>query len=270
MAKASYYATIPAPVRYCKEIEPHAKLLYAEITALSEQEGCCWATNAHFAELYDVDLRTIRRWLESLKKMKFIAIDADEKGDRRIWISPGIKKVFMEDKNVRGGGQKCPPSHIDINVYKENNSAANALSNFLLEKIKQQKPNFTKGVTPKWIKDAEKLLKLRTEPELKKIIDWIFNSSFWSTVILSMDSLVKNLDKIEIQMVKPVSGNSHVTEWRLKLASIVKNVPGVDMDETSIVFPGGNGYNPIKFSQPDAKVRILKALKDRKISTEGL
>jgi hypothetical protein len=37
--KAGLFAVIPSCVRYCKDLEPNAKLLYAEITALSDSEG---------------------------------------------------------------------------------------------------------------------------------------------------------------------------------------------------------------------------------------
>ena len=55
----NYYAIIPANVRYDKTLRPNAKLLYGEITALSNTEGYCWATNSYFANLYDVESASI-------------------------------------------------------------------------------------------------------------------------------------------------------------------------------------------------------------------
>ena len=270
MPKAAFYATIPAPVRYCKELEPNAKLLYGEITALSEQEGYCWAENTHFAELYDVDIRTIQRWLQSLKKLKFISIDADEKGSRRIWISPEIKKVFTHDKNVIGARQKCHPPYIDINVYKEDNTAASQLSDFFLQKIKSNKPDFTKGVSPKWIKDFEKLLKIRSVDELKKIINWIFESSFWSTVVLSTTSLIKNLDQIELQLNKPKQHTQEKEKWLDLLKTRVTNRRDINFGPEGIAFTGGQSYFLVKFTDHGFKDQVLSRLRKMGIDVSGL
>ena len=62
----SYYAVIPANVRYDKNVCPNAKLLYGEITALCNQRGYCWANNYYFAELYNVSKTSISKWISQL------------------------------------------------------------------------------------------------------------------------------------------------------------------------------------------------------------
>jgi len=73
--KPSYYAIIPANVRYCESLSPNEKLLYGEITALSNKEGYCWASNGYFAKLYAVSKRSITRWLEKLNSEGFITVE---------------------------------------------------------------------------------------------------------------------------------------------------------------------------------------------------
>jgi len=68
----NYYAIIPANVRYSEHLTGNAKLLYGEITALANQTGYCWATNAYFAKLYHVSSQSIISWLNSLEKSGFI------------------------------------------------------------------------------------------------------------------------------------------------------------------------------------------------------
>ncbi len=105
----SYYAVIPANVRYCKDIEPNAKLLYGEISALCNKEGYCWANNRYFADLYGVEIRTIKMWLESLKAHNFI--ECRTEGNRfnplrKIYLTHGVQKVLTEGKKRHGGGKK--------------------------------------------------------------------------------------------------------------------------------------------------------------------
>lgn len=67
----NYWAIIPAHVRY-SDITPNAKLLYAEITALSNVKGYCFASSNYFAELYKTTTRSIQNWLKELEDKKFI------------------------------------------------------------------------------------------------------------------------------------------------------------------------------------------------------
>lgn len=79
--KPSYYAIIPAEVRY-SDLKPNAKLLYGEITALSNKEGYCFATNRYFAELYGVTKNTISLWVSQLNKKGFISVNLIKKGEQ--------------------------------------------------------------------------------------------------------------------------------------------------------------------------------------------
>jgi len=71
--KPSYYAIIPANVRY-SDLKPNAKLLYGEITALSNKHGYCFASNNYFANLYNVNKNTISSWITDLKNKGFIEV----------------------------------------------------------------------------------------------------------------------------------------------------------------------------------------------------
>ena len=102
----NYYAHIPAPVLLCKELEPNAKILVAHIAALSRQQGFCWASNKYLADLFDVDTRTVQRWIEALRDKGFIQVDLERQGirtTRKLWIR-GPKEIHTER-------QKCHPQH---------------------------------------------------------------------------------------------------------------------------------------------------------------
>lgn len=96
-SQPSYYAVIPANVRYAK-IPPNAKLLYGEITALCNKEGYCWASNQYLADLYGVTIRVVQMWLEKLREKNFISIT--QTGEKRqIFITEGMKKIaYPHDK----------------------------------------------------------------------------------------------------------------------------------------------------------------------------
>jgi hypothetical protein len=72
MNKPTYYAVIPAEVRYSKNLTPNAKLLYAEITALCNMNGKCTASTEYFCKLYEVSRISIQKWLKILEDNNYI------------------------------------------------------------------------------------------------------------------------------------------------------------------------------------------------------
>tara|TARA_R100000655_G_scaffold51305_1_gene88999 strand:+ start:21047 stop:21805 length:759 start_codon:yes stop_codon:yes gene_type:complete len=93
----SYYAIIPAEVRYSTDISSSSKLLYAEITALCNKEGFCWASNSYFAELYKVSRGTISKWIKQLEENLFVRVVYmhNEKGK-----NIDMRKIYLIKENT--------------------------------------------------------------------------------------------------------------------------------------------------------------------------
>ena len=89
--QSNYYAIIPAYIRYNKELKFAERLLYGEITALSNKQGYCFASNRYFANLYDVSMSTISRWISHLVELNSLHVEVirNEKKEiveRRIYV----------------------------------------------------------------------------------------------------------------------------------------------------------------------------------------
>lgn len=87
--KPSYYAIIPANVRY-SNLKPNTKLLYGEITALASKEGYCFASNRYFADLYNVTKNTISSWISDLNNAGFVSVQLIKEGNQVIERRIGI------------------------------------------------------------------------------------------------------------------------------------------------------------------------------------
>lgn len=70
----SYYGFITAEVRYDADLTGDEKILYAEITALSNKHGYCYASNDYFAKLFSVTDVTVSRRLKKLKDKGYLKI----------------------------------------------------------------------------------------------------------------------------------------------------------------------------------------------------
>jgi hypothetical protein len=96
MEKPSYFAILTANVRYDKTLKPLARLLYAEITALCNKEGYCWAGNQYFADLYEVDKNTVSGWIGQLKTRGYITVQLEYK--------EGTKQILNRYIRINGEG----------------------------------------------------------------------------------------------------------------------------------------------------------------------
>lgn len=117
----SYYAIIPAVVRYDKKIQPNAKLLYGEITALSNEKGYCWASDNYFKNLYGVSKTTIQNWLKSLEENNYIKRDVVYKEGSKEILNRYIRIIAYPIQENLGRG-------IQENL-RDNNTSFNNTNN---------------------------------------------------------------------------------------------------------------------------------------------
>lgn len=153
MEQSNYYAILPASVRYDKNLSINAKLLYAEITSLSNKEGYCWATNEYFSNLYNNSDRTIQRWLKELVDKNYITIeiitnryeDGTVKKSRKIYI------INQDDKNVINQHDKFVADQHDINVAYNNINNTNNINiyKYIVDYLNEKTNSKYKHTTPK-------------------------------------------------------------------------------------------------------------------------
>ena len=131
MEKPNYYSYIPAHVRYA-DITPNAKLLYAEITALLQMNGVCFASNQYFSKLYGKNKVTISRWVSELKRNGFIKISFTYK--------EGTKEIANRYIQICYEGISKNDKEVLAKMLKNNNTINNNNITYSNKKVRFKKP----------------------------------------------------------------------------------------------------------------------------------
>lgn len=168
MENPNYYAVIPAKVRYDEKLKPNEKLLYGEISALSNRYGECWASNNYFASLYKVDPSTISKWVNGLEScnyvtLKYIYKENSKAVEKRIIqlneVLPNINRVLPKEQG--GYCQKAKENITSINKEEEEKEnikeKVEKTKNGFGDVIKFYEENMTL-ITPTVSEDIEKYL----------------------------------------------------------------------------------------------------------------
>lgn len=162
-SRGAYNAVLPADVRYDDELKPNAKILYAEITALCDSRGYCWATNGYFAKLYNVTEATVSRWVSQLDSKGYIRCEMVPTStgiERRIYAGIFIVTRGEVDKKVKTPLDKKRKTGLDKNV---NTPKGNIFNSFNDENLSLP-PKAPQGAAP----PGEK----RRSREIKPAPDW--------------------------------------------------------------------------------------------------
>ena len=142
----NYYAIIPATVRYCRELSAQEKLLYGEITALSNLKGYCWATNNYFARVYSLSKSAISHQISNLAKHGFITVEliyaegSKQIQERRIYLANSdIHRVISDLEEGGGDSASTPVAEISdtpisdfsdtpiVEICKDNSTSLNTI-----------------------------------------------------------------------------------------------------------------------------------------------
>lgn len=117
----NYWGILPADVRYSKNLRPSEKVLFTELSALTNDKGYCWASNGYFAKLYGVGKQTVSLWFSHLQKEGFIRIEviSGNQTMRRVYVIKEIPLLKKEDTPIT----KDEVNSTSINNKKKTNTS---------------------------------------------------------------------------------------------------------------------------------------------------
>lgn len=211
--RPNYYAIIPANVRYDEELQFSEKMLYGEITALTQKTGECWASNNYFAKLYKVTPQAISKWVKKLEQQQYIKISYVYKNntkeiEKRIiqMVSTPIDRYQPEIK----GGINSSLEGYQLQI-KDNNTSTNntSINNNIFDFIEE---SYGRGLTPIELEEIDSWKQYHTEEEIKEAIK---------------ESCLNNVKKINY--TKAILNN-----WRINGKEKVRQTPdwyGKDIEE---------------------------------------
>lgn len=211
----SYYAIIPANVRYDKDLAPNAKLLYGEITALCNEKGYCWASNQYLAELYGVSVLSVKRWVNSLVTKGYVyrtltyKPNSKEVDKRILSIDSGIKidttsvqKCY--DPSIKNGASSSIKNDTDNNT-----SINNTFNNTDIYKgKKKQKSETVKSIIAEYTESKE------LQDALHGFVD-MRNKARKPLTVRAMKLSLNELDKLAVDDVTKIAivNQSIVHSW---------------------------------------------------------
>ena len=236
--KPSYYAIIPADVRYDKDLPPMAKLLYGEITCLTQKNGFCWATNSYFADLYGMSKDRISKLIGILEKKGYISVYVERNEKNEVvkrYIKLRVAEITIPSvennenspvkNNYTSPVKNNEENNINLNNTRMNNtslkevsppgghvpkpieSKAIELANLMCELHKQVDPKLKSPNIEKWAADIEKINRLdgRSYEDIEKVIRWIKTpGNFWFANIMSGNKLRLQFSRLYIEACKNI------------------------------------------------------------------
>jgi hypothetical protein len=202
----NYYAILSAEVRYDNNLRANVKLLYAEITALCNMNGECFATNKYFAKLYNKSKGAISGWISELVKYGYIKVEYTYKeGSKEIehrYIKI-LKGGISENNNgLLKKTLRNNTTNTNTNITYSNNNGISKL----LEEVKafdtteQHKKDFLEYYLETNSKGKTKYQMQKTWSTSRRLKTWIKNYNNWN----------KNKSKVDEQLNEYLKGKEYL------------------------------------------------------------
>ena len=149
LLEPNFYAIIPISILEKKSISANAKLLYAEIMALSKKSGRCFATNEYLADRMGLSKRTIPSLLKELRDDLLIQVSIKRNHDgtyRDITVSligdGGERQRAIRGIDKERGQKRNRQREIDKEKVLATPSIAGKELNDLIELFKPINPTY--------------------------------------------------------------------------------------------------------------------------------
>ena len=279
--KPSFYAILPADVRYAEDLTSLQKILYAEITALTNKEWYCYAGNSYFAELYKKDPTRVSKTISDMQKKWYLQVSRENESwfVRRIyvWELKELKKTIKttcrkvqkasciktQDASCsweqEGVAEKCKPplaEKCNIIIQDNNTTRNNTLSSneeSILTDTKQKKNSDLKISSSlknlgeeKEKSSAKKEKEVYGDPDINECLDLI--KSYNGGIVNGSDAKQRQFAN---HLIKKLQKLTSVQEgkftWQATLEMILKII-------------SENEYHAAKIASPELIYRNLASL----------
>ena len=205
--KRSYYAIIPANVRYDKSLSANAKLLYGEISALCNEKGFCWSTNKYFSDLFGVSQTSISKWISSLVRKKYLFV--------KIVYREGTKEILERHlsivKEVPEVRHDTPPIEEKFNtpLRKVKDPIEEKFNTPIEEKLKENNTglNINKSVSQSIGKEETDEMTDEIRNVLKQKIDYDYFAENFPEDLPGVDALIDCIAEMLIVPSKKINGS---------------------------------------------------------------
>ena len=150
-----------------------------------------------------------KRSEEDFKKcfLRCVSEEAQNEEAQKRNPAPILKKDIQERKSKNKSPKPVhnstsgPPTP-STKPPSASSAVASEVTNYFLSELKKVHPNLKEPNLRKWVEEMEKAIRLdkRTPEELRAVITWAVNDSFWKANILSPLSLREQFDRLFMGM----------------------------------------------------------------------
>jgi hypothetical protein len=213
----NYYSIIPAKLLLDTTITPNAIRIYGVITALTNKEGYCWATNNYFSKLLKLSVRQVSSLINILIKKEYLTVkmirntNSNSIKERQIYIGYGKKIPEGIEENFNPPiEENCQENNIIYDKYKKNNN--NNITN-----IKKEKKE---GI--------ELLIYIKDNPEEYNKINNFYMDLIYKQY--KIDNDIKDISNTTLAKIKPKKDLSLILNYyiqnsgRNNKGNIIKNI----------------------------------------------